>query len=197
MMNSWPSGRPNSVAYPRVASMLLLMMAPTSCLIRSRRWLLSIAMALSILAARRLRDAITGITDYNGLTGKFNCSDNDFSSFGITNKSHGDCGTGSGFGYLPYHPGRTGWQLAATSSLYSWQLVITRYLSESEGSPLTHCDTMREHFQINMQYTLFAILFVLYITGMELLFCQKPNLARKFQVRPEIMIIPRWELLHA
>ena len=45
-----------------------------------------------------LRDAITGVTDYTGLTGKLNCSDDDYSAFGITNKSHGDCATGGALG---------------------------------------------------------------------------------------------------
>jgi len=45
-----------------------------------------------------LRDAITGTTAYTGLTGKLNCSDNDYSAFGITNKSHGDCATGGALG---------------------------------------------------------------------------------------------------
>jgi branched-chain amino acid transport system substrate-binding protein len=45
-----------------------------------------------------LRDAITGTTDYTGLTGKLNCGDDDYSAFGITNKSHGDCATGGALG---------------------------------------------------------------------------------------------------
>jgi branched-chain amino acid transport system substrate-binding protein len=45
-----------------------------------------------------LRDAITGLTDYTGLTGKLNCGDDDYSAFGITNKSHGDCATGGALG---------------------------------------------------------------------------------------------------
>ena len=45
-----------------------------------------------------LRDAITGTTDYTGLTGKLNCADDDYSAFGITNKSHGDCATGGALG---------------------------------------------------------------------------------------------------
>ena len=45
-----------------------------------------------------LRDAITGTTDYTGLTGKLNCGDDDYSAFGITNASHGDCATGGALG---------------------------------------------------------------------------------------------------
>jgi branched-chain amino acid transport system substrate-binding protein len=45
-----------------------------------------------------LRDAITGVTDYKGLTGTLSCGPKDFSSFGITNADHGDCGTGSALG---------------------------------------------------------------------------------------------------
>ena len=45
-----------------------------------------------------LRDAITNTTEYHGLTGKSDCSDNDYSAFGITNKSHGDCATGEALG---------------------------------------------------------------------------------------------------
>jgi branched-chain amino acid transport system substrate-binding protein len=45
-----------------------------------------------------LRDAITATTDYTGLTGKLNCSDDDYSAFGITNASHGDCATGGALG---------------------------------------------------------------------------------------------------
>ncbi len=41
-----------------------------------------------------LRDAIAGTTDYTGLTGKLDCSDDDYSAFGISNPSHGDCATG-------------------------------------------------------------------------------------------------------
>jgi branched-chain amino acid transport system substrate-binding protein len=45
-----------------------------------------------------LRDSITGLTEYTGLTGKLNCSDDDYSAFGITNASHGDCATGGALG---------------------------------------------------------------------------------------------------
>jgi branched-chain amino acid transport system substrate-binding protein len=45
-----------------------------------------------------LRDAIAGVTDYTGLTGKLDCSDDDYSAFGITNPSHGDCATGEALG---------------------------------------------------------------------------------------------------
>jgi branched-chain amino acid transport system substrate-binding protein len=45
-----------------------------------------------------LRDAISGLDSYTGLTGKLNCSDDDYSAFGITNKSHGDCATGGALG---------------------------------------------------------------------------------------------------
>ena len=45
-----------------------------------------------------LRDAIAGVTDYTGLTGKLDCSDDDYSAFGITNASHGDCATGEALG---------------------------------------------------------------------------------------------------
>jgi branched-chain amino acid transport system substrate-binding protein len=50
------------------------------------------------IGRQALRDAITGLTDYTGLTGKLNCSDDDYSAFGITNKSHGDCATGGALG---------------------------------------------------------------------------------------------------
>lgn len=50
------------------------------------------------IGRQALRDAITGVSDYQGLTGKLNCGDKDFSSFGITNKDHGDCGTGEALG---------------------------------------------------------------------------------------------------
>jgi len=45
-----------------------------------------------------LRDAITGLNDYTGLTGKLDCSDDDYSAFGISNASHGDCATGEALG---------------------------------------------------------------------------------------------------
>jgi len=45
-----------------------------------------------------LRDAIAGVTNYSGLTGTLDCSDDDYSVFGITNASHGDCATGSALG---------------------------------------------------------------------------------------------------
>lgn len=45
-----------------------------------------------------LRDAIANTTDYTGLTGRLDCSDNDYSAFGIDNPSHGDCATGEALG---------------------------------------------------------------------------------------------------
>lgn len=45
-----------------------------------------------------LRDAIAGVTDYTGLTGRLDCSPDDYSAFGITNKSFGDCATGEALG---------------------------------------------------------------------------------------------------
>ncbi len=45
-----------------------------------------------------LRDAIASVTDYTGLTGRLDCSDDDYSAFGITNPSHGDCATGEALG---------------------------------------------------------------------------------------------------
>jgi branched-chain amino acid transport system substrate-binding protein len=45
-----------------------------------------------------LRDAIAGVTDYTGLTGRLDCSDDDYSAFGIENASHGDCATGEALG---------------------------------------------------------------------------------------------------
>jgi branched-chain amino acid transport system substrate-binding protein len=45
-----------------------------------------------------LRDAIVGVTDYTGLTGKLDCSDDDYSAYGITAASHGDCATGEALG---------------------------------------------------------------------------------------------------
>ena len=45
-----------------------------------------------------LRDAIAGVTNYTGLTGRLDCSDDDYSAFGITNASHGDCATGEALG---------------------------------------------------------------------------------------------------
>ena len=45
-----------------------------------------------------LRDAIVGVTDYTGLAGKMDCSDDDYSAFGITAASHGDCATGEALG---------------------------------------------------------------------------------------------------
>ena len=50
------------------------------------------------IGRQALRDAITGVTDYKGLTGTLSCGPKDFSSFGITNANHGDCGTGSALG---------------------------------------------------------------------------------------------------
>ncbi len=51
-----------------------------------------------MLPRQALRDAIAGVTDYTGLTGKLDCSDDDYSAFGITNASHGDCATGEALG---------------------------------------------------------------------------------------------------
>jgi branched-chain amino acid transport system substrate-binding protein len=45
-----------------------------------------------------LRDAINGVTSYTGLTGKLDCSDDDYSAYGISNPSHGDCATGEALG---------------------------------------------------------------------------------------------------
>jgi branched-chain amino acid transport system substrate-binding protein len=45
-----------------------------------------------------LRDAITGLKDYTGLTGKLDCGDKDYSAFGITDPAHGDCATGGALG---------------------------------------------------------------------------------------------------
>jgi hypothetical protein len=56
---------------------------------------------------------------------------------------------------------------------------------------------MREHFQINMHFALFANLFVLHITGVEILFGQNSDLAQKFQGSPERMFLPLWEFFHA
>jgi branched-chain amino acid transport system substrate-binding protein len=50
------------------------------------------------IGRQALRDAITNLTDYKGLTGTLSCGPKDFSSFGITNPDHGDCGTGSALG---------------------------------------------------------------------------------------------------
>ena len=50
------------------------------------------------IGRQALRDAITNTTNYIGLTGKLDCSDNDYSGLGITNASHGDCATGSALG---------------------------------------------------------------------------------------------------
>jgi branched-chain amino acid transport system substrate-binding protein len=50
------------------------------------------------IGRQALRDAITSTTEYHGLTGKSDCSDNDYSAFGITNASHGDCATGEALG---------------------------------------------------------------------------------------------------
>jgi branched-chain amino acid transport system substrate-binding protein len=50
------------------------------------------------IGRQALRDAITATTDYTGLTGKLDCSDNDYSAFGISNPSHGDCATGAALG---------------------------------------------------------------------------------------------------
>ena len=50
------------------------------------------------IGRQALRDAIKGTTDYTGLTGKLNCGDDDYSAFGITNASHGDCATGGALG---------------------------------------------------------------------------------------------------
>jgi branched-chain amino acid transport system substrate-binding protein len=45
-----------------------------------------------------LRDAIAGLSSYTGLTGRLDCSDDDYSAFGIANPSHGDCATGEALG---------------------------------------------------------------------------------------------------
>lgn len=45
-----------------------------------------------------LRDAIAATTTYIGLTGRLDCSDDDYSVFGVTNPSHGDCATGDALG---------------------------------------------------------------------------------------------------
>jgi len=45
-----------------------------------------------------LRDAIAGTSTYIGLTGRLDCSDDDYSVFGITAPSHGDCATGDALG---------------------------------------------------------------------------------------------------
>lgn len=50
------------------------------------------------IGRQALRDAIAGLTDYTGLTGRLDCSDDDYSAFGITNPSHGDCATGEALG---------------------------------------------------------------------------------------------------
>jgi branched-chain amino acid transport system substrate-binding protein len=50
------------------------------------------------IGRQALRDAIAGVTDYTGLTGRLDCSDDDYSAFGITNASHGDCATGEALG---------------------------------------------------------------------------------------------------
>ena len=45
-----------------------------------------------------LRDAIKSTAAYIGLTGRLDCSDDDYSIFGITAPSHGDCATGDALG---------------------------------------------------------------------------------------------------
>ncbi|MDX1378403.1 MAG: branched-chain amino acid ABC transporter substrate-binding protein, partial [Anaerolineales bacterium] len=50
------------------------------------------------IGRQALRDAIAGVTNYTGLTGRLDCSDDDYSAFGITNASHGDCATGEALG---------------------------------------------------------------------------------------------------
>jgi len=50
------------------------------------------------IGRQALRDAITATTDYTGLTGRLDCSDDDYSAFGIDNPSHGDCATGEALG---------------------------------------------------------------------------------------------------
>jgi branched-chain amino acid transport system substrate-binding protein len=50
------------------------------------------------IGRQALRAAIAGVTDYTGLTGRLDCSDDDYSAFGITNASHGDCATGEALG---------------------------------------------------------------------------------------------------
>lgn len=50
------------------------------------------------IGRQALRDAIAGFTNYSGLTGRLDCSDDDYSAFGISNPSHGDCATGEALG---------------------------------------------------------------------------------------------------
>jgi branched-chain amino acid transport system substrate-binding protein len=50
------------------------------------------------IGRQALRDAIAGFTDYQGLTGRLDCGDDDYSSYGIDNPSHGDCATGEALG---------------------------------------------------------------------------------------------------
>jgi len=50
------------------------------------------------IGRQALRDAIAGVTNYTGLTGRLDCSDDDYSAFGITDPSHGDCATGEALG---------------------------------------------------------------------------------------------------
>lgn len=50
------------------------------------------------IGRQALRDAIAGLSSYTGLTGRLDCSDDDYSAFGITNPSHGDCATGEALG---------------------------------------------------------------------------------------------------
>ena len=50
------------------------------------------------IGRQALRDAIAGFTDYTGLTGRLDCGDDDYSSYGISNASHGDCATGEALG---------------------------------------------------------------------------------------------------
>ncbi len=50
------------------------------------------------IGRQALRDAVAATTTYIGLTGRLDCSDDDYSVFGITNPSHGDCATGDALG---------------------------------------------------------------------------------------------------
>lgn len=51
-----------------------------------------------LIGRQAIRDAITETIDFNGLTGKLDCSDDDYSDLGIVNPSHGDCSTGEALG---------------------------------------------------------------------------------------------------
>ena len=51
-----------------------------------------------LIGHQAIRDAITRTTDFYGLTGKLDCSDDNYNDLGITNPSHGDCSTGKDLG---------------------------------------------------------------------------------------------------